>query len=106
MPHQPPFRIPIQRRGFLGHGQMTTLCQMLDLTERGFQFTADLPLGMSDLVALEIHLEGNEVIHCGLLVTQAHKPNYEGRITMLSPEDQDKLGSFVGRIIRLSMGEA
>jgi len=97
------FRFPVQRRGFIKQGSKTTLCEVLDLTERGLQFTADLSLTMNEMVAVEVQLDGNCVIHCGLLVTHANRPHFGGRITLLSPEDQERLGQYIAKLIQSSM---
>ncbi len=99
------FRFPVQRRGLVTHDKKTTLCEVLDLTENGLSFTADLPLAMSDQVKIEVQLDGNSVIHCELLITHTNRPNYGGRMTQILPEDQRTLALYIERLVRSSMSE-
>lgn len=94
------FRFPVQRRGFVTHGKKTALCEVLDLTENGLNFTADLPLAMSETVAIEIQLEGDCIIHCEIVITHTNRPHFGGRITQILPEDQRQLALYIERLVR------
>lgn len=97
------FRFPVQRRGFVTRDKQTTLCEVLDMTESGLRFTTELPLGLSEMVKLEMQLDGDCVIHCQMLVTHAQPPQFGGRITQMLPEDRQHLAQYIERLIWTSM---
>jgi hypothetical protein len=94
------FRFPVQRRGFVTQGKNTTVCEVLDLTDRGLQFDVDLPLIVGETIRVEVQLDGECIIHGELLVIHADQPHYGGRITQMSPEDQQHLAQYIERMIR------
>ena len=97
------FSFPIQRRGFLTEGKKTTPCEVLDLTERGLQLNADLPLDTGETLRIELQLDGDCIIHCELLVIHADRPHFGGSITQMSPGDQQQLVQYIQRLVRSSM---
>lgn len=100
------FRFPVQRRGLVTHEKKTMLCEVLDLTERGLSFTADLPLAVGDRVKIETQLDGNCVIHSEVLITHTDRPTFGGRITQILPEDQRQLALYIERLVRSSMDDS
>ncbi len=100
------FRLPVQRRGLVRHHNKTTLCEISDLTERGLHFTADLPLALSERAAVEIQLEGSNVIQLELFITQANHPQFGGRIISMSLEDRRRLIHYISELIVACLSSA
>ena len=50
------FRIAIERTGQIVRGGEAAPCEVLDLTEKGFQLRTDLPVVMGESVELEFPL--------------------------------------------------
>jgi hypothetical protein len=97
------FRFPVQRRAFVTRGTLTTVCEVHDLTDRGLQFQADAILRIDDAVRMEVQLDGDCIIHCEVLVIHAIPPHFGGRITQMSPEDQQQFAQYIDRLVRSSM---
>jgi hypothetical protein len=97
------FRIPVARRGLVTREKTTALCEVMDITEEGLHFSADLPLAPNETVRIECQLEVDCIIHCELLITHAQPPHFGGRITHLLPDHQQQLAFFIQRLIIASM---
>jgi hypothetical protein len=99
------FRVPVARRGLVTKEKTTALCEVLDITEQGVQFSTELPLAVQERVRIECQLDEDEdcIIQCELLITHARAPHFGGRITHLLAEHQQQLASFVQRLIISSM---
>src|SRR5437899_1416496 len=58
------FRVAIERTGQIGRGAEFAPCDVLDLTERGFQLRTDLPVAIGDELDLEFRLTKAAPIRC------------------------------------------
>ena len=100
-----PLRFPVHRRGFVSQDKKTTLCEVLDLTDGALQFKADLPLAISDIVAIEIQLDADCIIHCQIVVTHTNRPHFAGRFTRLSQDHRQQLARHIERFIQSCMAD-
>lgn len=97
------FRMPISRSGLVTKDHTTSLCNIVDITEEGLQFSTDLFLSMSDTVRIECQLDAECIIQCEIVIAHAEAPHYGGRIMHLLPEHQQQLALFIQRLITSSM---
>jgi PilZ domain-containing protein len=102
--HRSQFRIAVDRRALLKQDGNTILCHILDLTEQGLQIRTDFPLAVGDTIQLECQLETHTIIHCALLITHVLTPHVGGRITEISPEQQQQLIRFLQQLIAADLG--
>jgi PilZ domain len=103
MTHRRQFRIPVSRRGLVTKDQSTSLCEILDLTEQGLQFSTELFLSEHDTVRIECQLDADCIIQCEMVITHAQAPHFGGRMTHLLPEHRQQLSAFIQRLIVSSM---
>jgi hypothetical protein len=101
--HRRQFRMPVSRCGLLTKDQTTALCEILDITEQGLQFSTELLLSERDTVRIECQLDADCIIQCQLVITHAEAPHFGGRMTHLLPEHQQQLATFIQRLIVSSM---
>ena len=101
--HRRQFRMPVSRCGLVTKDHTTGLCEIMDITEDGLQFSTDMLLRTDETVRIECQLEADCIIQCGLVITHAHAPCFGGRITHLLPEHQQQLALFIQRLIMSSM---
>jgi hypothetical protein len=97
------FRISVHRKGFLRRRGDTTVCEIYDLTEKGLQIATEIPLTVSETVALEFQLVDRVVIHCALLVAHAQDLKVGGRIIQISTEHQEALTRFLNQMITVNL---
>lgn len=97
------FRMPVSRCGLVTKDRVSTLCDVMDITEKGLQFSTDLRLSKDDTVRIECQLDADCIIQCELVVTHAEPPRYGGRMTQVLPEHQQRLALFIQRLITSSM---
>lgn len=91
------FRIPVNQRGFLRRHGATSLCTIVDLTARGLQLRADVPLLAGDRVDIECRLESERMIDCALTLTHAAGGHAGGHLVYISPEHHRQLMEFLDR---------
>lgn len=97
------FRVPVSRCGLVTKDHTSTLCEIMDITEEGLQFSTDLHLSPNDTVRIECQLDADCIIQCALVVTHAAPPSYGGRMTHLLPEHHQQLALFIQHLITSSM---
>jgi hypothetical protein len=101
--HRRQFRMPVSRRGLVTKDQSTSLCEILDITEQGLQFSTGMFLSEHDTVRIECQLDADCIIQCEMVITHAQAPHFGGRMTHLLPEHQQHLAAFIQRLIVSSM---
>lgn len=97
------FRVAIERTGQIARGGEAVPCEVLDLTEKGFQLHTDLPVAMGDLLELEFPLTKEAPIQCTVEVTYVASPQLGARITRISPEHQHCLSQFIEQLNVLNL---
>ena len=101
--HRRQFRMPVSRRGLVTKDQSTSLCEILDITEQGLQFSTGMFLSEHDTVRIECQLDADCIIQCEMVITHAQAPHFGGRIMHLLQEHQQQLAAFIQRLIVSSM---
>ncbi len=97
------FRVAIERTGQIARGGEAAPCEVLDLTEKGFQLRTDLPVAMGESVELEFPLTKEASIQCTVEVTYVASPQLGARITRISPEHQRCLSQFIEQLNALNL---
>ena len=97
------FRMPVSRCGLVTKSHTTTVCEIVDITERGLHFSTEMPLSENETVRIECQLDVECIIQCELVITHAEGPRFGGRITHVLPEHQEQLALFSQRLIISSM---
>ncbi len=97
------FRVAIERIGQIAKGAETASCEVLDLTEKGFQLRTDLPAAMGDSLELEFPLTKEAPVQCTVEVTYVASPQLGARITKISPEHQQCLSQFIEQLNVLNL---
>jgi hypothetical protein len=101
--HRRQFRMPVSRCGLVTKDHTTGLCEILDITDQGLQFSTELRISEHDTVRIECQLDADCIIQCEMVITHAQAPHFGGRMTHLLPEHQQLLASFIQRLIVSSM---
>lgn len=97
------FRVAIERIGQIAKGAEAASCEVLDLTEKGFQLRTDLPVAMGDSLELEFPLTKEAPVQCTVEVTYVASPQLGARITKISPEHQQCLSQFIEQLNVLNL---
>ena len=97
------FRVAIERTGQIARGAEVAPCEVLDLTEKGFQLRIDLPVAIGDRMDLEFRLTKAALIQCTVEITHAASPQFGARITRISPEHQCYLSQFIEQLNMLNL---
>jgi hypothetical protein len=98
------FRIALERSGEIRRGQMSAVCEVIDLTEQGIQLKTLLPVEIGDTLQVSFDLTPHRTIHCTVLVTRVSPPSIGARISDISPDDQKHLSHFIEELIGLNLG--
>ena len=69
------FRVAIERTGQIARGAEIAPCEVLDLTEKGFQLRTGLSVAVGERLELEFHLTKAVPIQCTVEITHAASPN-------------------------------
>ena len=101
--HRRQFRMPVSRCGLVTKDHTTGLCEIMDITEEGLQFSTELVLRIDETVRIECQLDADCIIHCEVAITHAQAPRFGGRIRHLLPEHQQQLALFIQRLIVSTM---
>jgi hypothetical protein len=97
------FRVAIERNGQISRGAEVASCEVLDLTEKGFQIRTDLAGAIGDRLELEFQLTKAATIHCTVEITYAAAPQFGARITSISPAHQHCLTQFIEQLNVLNL---
>jgi hypothetical protein len=97
------FRVAIERTGQVIRESEAAPCEVLDLTEKGFQLRTDLNVAIGDRLELEFRLTKVAPIHCTIEITHATSPQFGARITRISPEHQRCLAQFIEQMNMLNL---
>ena len=97
------FRVVIERTGKIARGAEIAPCEVLDLTEKGFQLRTGLSVAVGDRLELEFRLTKAGPIQCTVEVTYAAFPQFGARITRISPSHQDCLSQFIEQLNALNL---
>jgi hypothetical protein len=97
------FRVVIERTGQIARGAEVAPCEVLDLTEKGFQLRTGLSAALGDRLELEFRLTKAAPIQCTVEVTYAAPPQFGARITKISPEHQNCLSRFIEQLNELNL---
>ena len=97
------FRVAIERTGRIARGAEVAPCEVLDLTEKGFQLRTGLSVAVGDRLELEFRLTKTARIQCAVEVTHAASPQFGARITNISPVHQDCLSQFIEQLNVLNL---
>lgn len=97
------YRVAIERTGQIGREGEAAPCEVLDLTEKGFQLRTDLSVVIGDKLELEFQLTKAAPIHCTVEITHAAAPQFGARITNISPTHQNCLSQFIEQLNVLNL---
>lgn len=97
------FRVAIERTGQIARGTEVAPCEVLDLTEKGFQLRTGLSVAIGDRLELEFRLTKEAPIQCTIEVTYVASPQSGARITRISPEHQGYLSQFIEQLNVLNL---
>lgn len=97
------FRVVIERTGRIGRGGTVASCEVLDLTEKGFQLRTGLSAAIGDKLELEFQLTKAAPIHCTVEITYAAAPQFGARIANISPAHQQCLSAFIEQLNVLNL---
>ena len=97
------FRIAIDRTGHIQRGAETLACEVMDLTEKGFQLRSDGAFHVGDELRLEFVLNEPLPIVCTVQVTHVRPPYLGALIVGISTDHQDQLARFVEQFNALNM---
>ena len=97
------FRVAIERTGQIVRESEVAPCEVLDLTEKGFQLRTDLSALIGDGLELEFRRTKVAPIHSTIEITHAASPQFGARITRISPEHQRCLSQFIEQMNMLNL---
>ena len=97
------FRIAMDRAGEIRRGTEVSPCTVLDLTEKGFQLRADVPVQVGERLELVFLLEKDAPLQCTVEVTHLAAPQFGSRITSISSEHQACLAQFIEQVNALNL---
>ena len=97
------FRVAIERTGQIRRGAETLPCEVIDLTEKGFQLRVDGTFHVGEDLQLEFVLNEFLPIICTVQLTHVRPPYLGALIVRISPEHQVQLSCFVEQFNALNM---
>lgn len=97
------FRVVLKQVGELRHAGQTSSCEIVNLTEQGFQLKTHLQVAPGDQLRLSLDLANHATIRCTITVTNMTPPYIGGRISEIDPSDQDQLSRFIEELNALNL---
>jgi hypothetical protein len=97
------FRVGIDRTGRIQRGAETVPCQVVDLTEKGFQLRVEGTFHVGEALDLEFVLNEPRPVLCTIQVTHVRPPYVGALIARISPEHQAQLSRFIEELNALNM---
>jgi hypothetical protein len=97
------FRVAIDRTGWVRQSGQRIPCNVVDLTEKGFQLQSEGTFQVGEYLHLEFTLSETGPVECTIQVTHV-RPLYLGaRITRISPDHQLELSRFIEQLNALNV---
>lgn len=84
-------RVDVSRAGRLQRGSLSVPCKVLDVSETGVKIESRLFVKSGDALQLVIDLEQGNTLTCGLQVVHVRSPKFGATISLISPEDRERL---------------
>lgn len=97
------FRVAIDRKGQIRSGAETLPCEVVDLTEKGFQLRIDGEFHVGETLHLEFMLNETCPVVCTVQVTHVRPPYLGAVIAKISPDHQARLSHFIDQLNALNM---
>jgi hypothetical protein len=97
------FRVAIDRSGQIQRGSETLPCQVVDLSEKGFQLCVEGSFSAGEVLHLEFPLGESDPIACTVQVTHVRPPHLGAVIAGISPDQRAKLSCFIDQLNALNM---
>ena len=97
------FRVAIDRIGQIQRGSETVPCQVVDLSEKGFQLCVEGSFSAGEVLHLEFPLAESDPVACTVQVTHVQPPHLGAVIAAISPDHQAKLSCFIDQLNALNM---
>ena len=95
-------RIEVSRAGRLQRGSLSAPCRILDVSETGVRIESRLFVKSGDALQLVIELEQGRTLTCGLQVIHVRSPKFGTKITLISPEDRERLSHILDDHVQTS----
>ena len=97
------FRVALNQPGELHHEGQTSSCELVNLTEQGFQLKTHLRLASGDQLRLTLDLPNHATIRCTITVTNTTPSHIGCRISEIDPSDQEQLSRFIEQLNALNL---
>ena len=88
-------RVDVSRAGRLQRGALSAPCKVLDVSETGVKIESRLFVKSGDALQLVIDLEQGNTLTCGLQVVHVRSPKFGATISLISPEDRERLAHIL-----------
>lgn len=88
-------RVEVSRGGRLQRGSFSVPCKVLDVSETGVKIESRLFVKSGDALQLVIDLEEGRTLRCGLQVVHVRPPKFGATISLISPEDRERLAHIL-----------
>lgn len=88
-------RVELSRAGRLQRGSLSVPCKVVDVSETGVKIESRLFVKSGDTLQLVIDLEQGRTLTCGLRVVHVRSPKFGATISLISPEDRERLAHIL-----------
>jgi hypothetical protein len=88
-------RVDVSRAGRLQRGSLSAACKVLDVSETGVKIESRLFVKTGDALQLVIELDNGRTLNCGLQVVHVRSPKFGASITIISPDDRERLAHIL-----------
>lgn len=88
-------RIEISRGGRVQRGALSAPCKVLDVSETGARIESRLFVKAGDALQLVIDLDHGRTLTCELQVVHVRSPKFGAKITLISPENRERLAHIL-----------
>ncbi len=88
-------RVEVSHAGRLQRGSLSVPCKVLDVSETGVKIESRLFVKSGDALQLVIELDNGRTLNCGLQVVHVRSPKFGATITVISPEDRERLAHIL-----------
>ena len=95
-------RVEVSRAGRLQRGSLSVPCKVLDVSETGVKIESRLFVKNGDALQLVIELDNGRTLNCGLQVVHVRSPKFGATITVISPEDRERLAHILDEHVQNS----
>jgi hypothetical protein len=88
-------RVEVSCAGRLQRGALSAPCKVLDVSETGVKIESRLFVKSGDALQLVIDLEQGRTLTCSLQVVHVRSPKFGATISLISPEDRERLAHIL-----------